>query len=85
MKSNNIRKNLSINVKFYRFNAGLTQERLAELCELTPRYISDIENCNGNIPLDTLENLANQLNVEPFLLIKPQKHKKLLKRVNMKN
>ena len=85
MKTDNIRKNLSMNVKIYRFKAGFTQEQLAELCELSPRYISDIENCNGNIPIDMLENIANKLDIEPFLLIKPQKHKELPKRVNMKN
>ena len=47
--------------------------------------MSDIENCNGNIPIDTLEIIANKLDIEPFLLIKPQKHKELPKRVNMKN
>ena len=42
------------------------------------------ENSNGNIPIDTLENIAYTLKVEPYLLIKKQKHPKLPKRVNMK-
>ena len=84
MKISNVRKILGANVKFYRYMIGYTQEQLAEKCDLSPRYISDIENHNGNISIDTLENIAKVLKVEPYLLIKPQKHCDLPKRVNMK-
>lgn len=84
MKIPNIRKVLGANIKFYRYMQGYTQEQLAEKCNLSPRYISDIENSNGNIPIDTLENMATILKVEPYMLIKPQKHLNLPKRVNMK-
>lgn len=70
MKISNVRKILGANVKFYRYMLGYTQEQLAEKCDLSPRYISDIENYNGNIPIDTLENMAKVLKVEPYLLIK---------------
>ena len=83
MKTSNIRKVLGANVKYYRFLIGWTQEQLAEKCDLSPRYISDIENGQGNIPIDTLEIIAKYLKVESYLLIKPQKHPSLPKRVNM--
>ena len=83
MKTQNIRKVLGVNVKYYRFLIGYTQEQLAEKCELSPRYISDIENFKGNIPIDTLENIAKYLKVEPYLLIKEQGHHTSQKRVNM--
>lgn len=82
MKTQNIRKVLGVNVKYYRFLIGYTQEQLAEKCELSPRYISDIENFKGNIPIDTLENIAKYLKVEPYLLIKEQGHHTSQKRVN---
>lgn len=85
MKTQNIRKVLGVNVKYYRFLIGYTQEQLAEKCELSPRYISDIENFKGNIPIDTLENIAKYLKVEPYLLIKEQGHHTSQKRVNMNN
>lgn len=85
MKSKNIRKILSSNVKYYRFLIGYTQEQLAEKTDLSPRYISDIENENGNVPLDTLERIAIILRIEPYLLLKEQKHRELPKRVNMKS
>lgn len=84
MKTSNIRKVLGANVKYYRHLIGFTQEQLAEKCNLSPRYISDIENSNGNVSIDTLENIAKFLKVESYLLIKPQKHPVLPKRVNMK-
>lgn len=84
MKTKNIRKVLSENVKYYRFKQRLTQEQLAEKCDISPRYLSDIENSKGNIPIDTLEVISYHLNVEPYLLLKESKFKKLPKRVNMK-
>lgn len=84
MKTSNIRKVLGENVKYYRFLIGYTQEQLAEKCDMSPRYISDIENSKGNVPIDTLENLGKHLKVKPYLLLKEQKHPTLQKRVNMK-
>lgn len=84
MKISNIRKVLGANVKYYRYLIGYTQEQLAEKTELSPRYISDIENAQGNVSVDTLEIIAKYLKVESYLLIKPQKHPSLPKRVNMK-
>lgn len=85
MKINHIYNVLGANVKFYRFKIGYTQEQLAERCDLSPRYISDIENSKGNISMGTLENIAFVLRVEPYLLIKEQKHRTLPKRVNMRD
>ena len=84
MKTKNVRKVLSDNVKYYRFKIGLTQEELAEKCDVSPRYLSDIENSRGNIPIDTLEVIAYYLKVEPYMLLKEHNHKTLPKRVNMK-
>ncbi len=84
MRIPNIRKVLGANVKYYRFLIGYTQEQLAEKCDLSPRYISDIENYKGNIPIDTLSTIASVLKIDAYLLIKEQKHQTLPKRVNMK-
>lgn len=84
MSTANIRKIVGDNVKYYRFFIGYTQEQLAEKCDLSTRYISDIENANGNISIDTLENIAKSLKIETYLLVKKQNHRPLQKRVNMK-
>lgn len=83
MKTNNIRKVLGDNVKYYRYKVDYTQEKLAEKSDISPRYISDIENAKGNISLDTLEILGQCLKVEPYILLKPHNHRTLPKRVNM--
>lgn len=62
---------------------GYTQEVLAEMCDLSPRYISNIENGSGNISIDTIEKIADNLNVNSHLLFIENKHN-LAKRVNMK-
>lgn len=84
MSTTNIRKIVGDNVKHYRFSIGYTQEKLAELCDLSARYISDIENANGNISIDTLGNIAKHLNIKAYLLVKEHHHQPLQKRVNMK-
>lgn len=48
MKTSTICKVLGANVRYYRHLIGYTQEQVAEKCNLSPRYISDIENSNGN-------------------------------------
>lgn len=52
---------ISSNVKYYRFSNKITQEELAERCGLSARYISDIENDKGNIPVDTLEKISIEI------------------------
>lgn len=83
MGKQNLRKILGYNVKYYRYMIGYTQEQLAEKTDLSPRYISDIENEKGNIALDNIGVLADVLRVEAYLLLQKQEPKKLPKRVNM--
>lgn len=79
-----LREIISSNIRYYRFSNKLTQEDLGELTGLSSRYISDIENNKGNIPIDTLEKIAKTLKIKPYLLLKEQKHKRLPVRVNNK-
>ena len=75
---------LGKNVKYFRYKNNLTQEKLAERCDLSPRYISDIENGNGNISIDTLTKLSEILNVKTYDLLKPRNIKELPQRINMR-
>lgn len=56
------------NVKKYRLEQGLSQEKLGFLCNLHRTYISDIETCKRSISLKNIELLANALKVEPYKL-----------------
>lgn len=68
----NILKCFGENVKYYRIKRNMTQEVLADKCDLHRTYISDIERFNRNISLTNLQKIANALTVEPYILIKPQ-------------
>lgn len=71
----NFGSNLVIFVFFIKYvlirkKNNLTQEKLAEKCDLSARYISYIENRKENISVDTLEKSAQSLNVESYELVK---------------
>ena len=57
-----------INVRKYRTNKGVSQEKFAELCGLHRTYISDIECFRRSISLDNIQKIAEALNVKPHLL-----------------
>ena len=60
-----------INLKWYRFNRGLTQEKLAELSNTTPKYISDLERGKFCPSLSKLQEIAKALQIEAYELLKP--------------
>lgn len=63
----------SMNLRWFRYKENLTQEKLAELSNLNPKYISDLERGKYSPSLAKIESLANALNIEPYELIKPIK------------
>jgi len=56
------------NMKKYRKEAKLTQEKLAEICGTDHRYIGQIETGNRCPSLEYVERIANALKIEPYLL-----------------
>ena len=66
----NLRDNLKTNIKYYRIKANLTQEDLAENANVTAKYISDLERGIFNVSLEKLEQIAEALNIEAYLLLK---------------
>ena len=57
------------NVKFYRKQLKISQEKLAELSDLSTNYIGDIERKNRKVTIDTIEQIANGLKIDPALLL----------------
>ena len=57
-----------INLRKYRKQAELTQEKLAELCDTNPRYIGQIETGLRFPSLVYIEIIAKALNIEPYQL-----------------
>lgn len=62
----------ALNLKKYRQKAGLSQEKLAELCGLHRTYISDIERCRRNISLGNIEKIANALKIPASKLLEEE-------------
>ena len=67
-----LKEYFAINLKWYRFNKGYTQEHLAELCNLTPKYISALERGKFSPSLSKIEDIANALEIEPYCLLKKE-------------
>lgn len=59
---------LSFNIKYYRYVNNMSQERLAETCSLSPRYITDIERGKHCPTIPNIEKIANALHIEPYVL-----------------
>jgi len=56
------------NMKNRRKQAGLTQEKLAELCNTDPCYIRQIENGRRFPSVTYIERIASALNIAPYRL-----------------
>lgn len=67
----NIKKVFGTNVRNYRLEKELSQEKLAELSGLHRTYISAIERAERSISLDNIQKIANALQIEPFKLFIP--------------
>lgn len=54
------------NLKYYRKLRSLTQEKLAEKCDISTSYIKQIESCREfkNISIIVILKLADALNIE---------------------
>lgn len=59
---------LVYNIKYYRYVKNISQEKLAELSMLSPRYITDIERGLHCPTIDKLEAISNSLDIEPYIL-----------------
>ncbi len=69
----NIIRVFGFNVRKYRKVRGISQEKLAEICGLHRTYISDIECFQRNVSLESIEKIANALQIEAYRLIMEEK------------
>jgi transcriptional regulator with XRE-family HTH domain len=66
-----VRRYIAANVRRLRVRHGWTQERLAELANIEPRYLQDVEKARTNLSLDVLVGLAQALKVDEWELFSP--------------
>ena len=75
---------LGKNIKIYRYKKGYTQEKLAEILDVSTNYIGRLERGQHNPSLEKIAKIAKILEVEPYLLfIENDKLDKLAVRVNL--
>ncbi|MBY0254294.1 helix-turn-helix domain-containing protein [Methylobacterium brachiatum] len=67
-----LREILATNLRRIRAEKRLSQDALADLCEIDRTYISGIERGLRNLSIDNLERLAMALRLEPWQLIRRQ-------------
>ncbi len=65
---------LIFNIKYFRFKNNMSQEKLAELCLFTPRYMTDIERGKHCPTIDKIEVIAKNLKIEPYELFQHHKY-----------
>ena len=53
---------LSINLKYYRMQYNLSQEKFAEVLGTSLSYLNQIENLKVNVRLATVDKFANNIN-----------------------
>jgi transcriptional regulator with XRE-family HTH domain len=70
-KPEKIRQILAQNIKKRRESLGLTQERLAEISNLSVQTINTIEGCRMWVSDKSVTRLAKALNIEIFQLFMP--------------
>jgi len=63
-------ENIGLKIKQLREQAGLTQEKLAELAGISLDYMGKIEVCINRPGLKTILKLANALKIEPYKIFK---------------
>ena len=68
LKFDNLKHLLIFNIKYYRYVNNYSQEKLAELSKLSPRYITDVERGLHCPTIPKIESIANSLNIEPYKL-----------------
>ena len=73
MTESDLRALFGANLKKRRTFKGLSQAKLAEILDISPNFISDIESGKRWVSSDTLVNFAEVLGVEVYEFLKPPK------------
>ncbi len=71
MTSNELGNLYGENIRKIRQEKGLSQESLSEKAEISPGFLSEIENHKKTGTFDTFAKIADALNVEPYELLLP--------------
>ncbi len=65
----NLKQIIGMNLKYYRYKTGLSQEKFYTSLNLNPKYLANIERGEENITFDYVEELAEKIGVSANDLI----------------
>ena len=65
----NISLELGIRIRYYRKEKNITQEKLAEICNLHPTYIGQVERGEKNATLESIYRISKGLGVSMSKLL----------------
>jgi transcriptional regulator with XRE-family HTH domain len=71
MTESDLRAIFGENLKKRRIFKGLSQAKLAEILDISPNFISDLESGKRWVSSDTLVNFAEALGVEVYEFLRP--------------
>lgn len=60
---------LGTNLRKYRLEKGISQEKFADLCGLHRTYISDIECFQRNVSIENVQRIAEALEIDAYKLL----------------
>ena len=82
LEFDNLKDLLIFNIKYYRYANNFSQEKLAELSKLSPRYITDVERGLHCPTIPKLEMIAKSLNIEPYeLFMNVERDKSIIEKI----
>ena len=82
LEFDNLKDLLIFNIKYYRYANNFSQEKLAELSKLSPRYITDVERGLHFPTIPKLEMIAKSLNIEPYeLFMNVERDKSIIEKI----
>lgn len=67
---------LGTNLRKYRLEKGISQEKFADLCGLHRTYISDIECFQRNVSIENVQRIAEALEIDAYKLLMDDKGEK---------
>lgn len=81
----NLKEIIGMNLKYYRYKAGESQEKFYTKRELSYKYFAGAERGEANLTIENIENVAKKIGVDvDKLIIYDESHKITKKRVDEK-
>jgi transcriptional regulator with XRE-family HTH domain len=83
VKKTNILKALGDRIRILRTKKGLSQQKLAELSDLSYKYLGEVERAQQNPTIQTLQKIADGLEISLNELVQIEEHNLSRKEIEM--